>query len=297
MKSNGKSLENIQLYPSDSFKIANDALTKKLFEMCLDGKETAEIEIVESHTKNIKVFVKISNFSDLKIVLYEFDWAVFDACISERIAENDYTTAAIIARQLGASHTPTKDLQNAILDSLEKFAAIRIVANFDELKKFYESPVGHYQFRGYLLPTESLEMSVNGQDAALIHFMSKGVIFTTADMKNQIITCDPKFSNPPIRMTPRAISINHFLLRRVSEMKGTADASKRNKRIKPLRHTILFESLFKACGMENANRQVKQNARDITEKILNYYVAQNFIKDYTFETGKAGKTRAINFIL
>lgn len=297
MKDTTEKLKNIQLYPADSFKIANDALTKKLFEMCIDAKENAEVEIVDSRAKDVKTSIKISNYSDLKFSLNEFDWAVFDAAISERIADNGYTTAAIIARKLGASHTPTKALQDAIIASLEKFAAIRIVADFDAIKKMYESPIGHFKFRGYLLPTESLEMSVNGQDAALIHFISKGVVLATAEMKDQIITCDAVLLSPPVNMTPRAIAINHFLLRRIKEMKGTADAAKHNKRVKPLRHTILLESLYRACGLDNAKNFQKQDARATIETILNYYVEKDFIKGYEFETGRNRKVRAINFIL
>lgn len=130
MKGTKNSLQNIQLYPSDSFKIATDNLTRKLFEMCFDEKESLDIEIIESNYKHIKINVQISNFSDLKIKLGELDWAVFNTVISERNINNEYTTAAIIARKLGASYTPTKDIQNAIICSLEKFAVIRIAADF-----------------------------------------------------------------------------------------------------------------------------------------------------------------------
>lgn len=225
--------------------------------------------------------------------MWEFDWAVFDAVISERIAGNEYTTTAIIARKLGASHTPTKAIRDAILDSLEKFAVIRIVADLDDIKKFYESPIGHFKFRGYILASESLEMTANGQQADLIHFISKGVLFATSDMKNQILTCDQSLLEPPVRATPRSIAINHFFLRRILEMKGSANAAKSNKRIRPLHNIILFDSLYRACGLKSANLIQKQHAREIAEKILNFFVKKNFIKSYSLESGKAGKARAI----
>ena len=139
-------------------------------------------------------------------------------------------------------------------------------------------------------------MSVNGQGASLIHFLSKGMVFIS-EMKDQIITTKQEFFQPPIRMTTRSIAINHFLLRRINEMKGTLEASKTNKRIKPLRHTILLDSLYKACDLENASKEQKQNARTIIESILNYYIEKNFIEGYEFEIGRAGKVRAIHFKL
>ena len=286
-------LENVQLYPSDSFKIVIDNLTRKLFEMCLDSNETAEIELVESNLKKIKINIKISNLSGSKITMWEFDWAVFDAVISERIAGNEYTTAAIIARKLGASHTPTKAIRDAIIDSLEKFAVIRIVADLDDIKKFYESPIGHFKFRGYVLASELLAMKVNGQNAALINFLSKGVLFATSDMKNQILTCDQSLLEPPVRMTTRSISINHFFLRRILEMKGSAKVSKYNKRIRPLHNIILFDSLYRACGLKDLSTRQKQQTRETAEKILDFFVKKNFIKSYSVETGKTGKARAI----
>lgn len=288
-------LKNVQLYPSDTFKIVIDNLTRQLFDMCIASGDKIGVELLESNVKHVKSKITISNISALKVQFGEFDWAVLDAITSERIENSDdYTTAAIICRKLGASHTPTKELQAAVVDTLEKFAVIRITANMEDTKKFYDTTTkdGSYTFRGYLLPTESLEMSVNGQEATLIHFLRRGVIWGVAEMKDQIITCSAELFQPPIRMTPRSIAITHFLLRRILEMKGTLEASKSNKRVKPLRHTILFDSLYDACDI--VGNIAKQHARSIATDILTCFVEKNFIKGYSFEKGKAGKTRAIN---
>lgn len=291
-------LKNVQLYPSDTFKIVADNLARKLFEMDIVSGAKIDFELLEIGSKKIKSKVTISNGTILNVHFWEFDWAVFDAIISLRISENDeYTTAAIICRKLGASHTPTKELQKAVIESLEKFAAVRVVINMENTKKIYDSPIDEYEFRGYFLASESLTMSVNGQSASLIHFLSKGMAYFTAEMKDQIITTKQEYFNPPIRMTMRSIAINHFLLRRINEMKGTLDVSKTNKRIKPLRHTILLDSLYKACELENAAKFQKQDARQTVVTILNYYIEKDFIKGYEFETGRAGKIRAIHFEL
>ena len=287
-------IPNIQLYPTDNFKIAIDNLTRKAFELCFDGKQDVDFDITESHSKNIKSNVKISNLNSLKINFNEFDWAVFDACISEFISGNEYTTAAIIRRHFGGVSKNITTLDQDIIGSLEKLACIRITIDMSDCKKIYDSPFGTLVFRGYLLPTESLEISVNGQLATAIHFLKKGPVFAAAELKNQILTCPAELLQAPVRVTSRSIAINHFLLRRILEMKGSVDASKSNKRVKPLRHTILFDSLYKACGLDNANRKQKNNAREIAEKILNYFVEQALIKAYSIETGKAGKARTIN---
>lgn len=284
---------NIQVYPAKNFKVAIDNLTRQMFEMCIDGKDEISFELVESHLKNIKSSIKISNLNTLSVKFTEFEYAVFNSTITERIAENAYTTAAILCRHLGSWHTPSTEIQQAVIDSLDKLAAIRIIANLDGTQKFYTSPIGDFEFRGYLLPSESLKMSINGQPSSLIHFLSKGPVFAIAEMKDQIITCPAELMQVPVRTTTRTIAINHFLLRRILEIKGSAETSKINKRVKPLRHTILFDSLFKACDING--KRAKQQAREIADIILNFFVEKNLIKNFSYELGNSGKFRAINF--
>ena len=308
-----KNLANIQLYPSDNFKIAIDNLTRKAFELCIDGGEKLTAEITESRAKNIKSAITISNLEKLKIKFDEFHWAVFDACLSEIRAGNEYTTLAVLRRKLGGTankkylkdenskkNSPVNlNLDTDIKNAIEELAMVRIVVDMEDTKKFYDSPTksGIYKFNGYILPSESLEMSVNGQDATLYHFTSKSILFATSEMKDQVITCDNELFQPPVRMTRRTVAINHFLLRRILEMKGNAEISKTNKRVIPLRHTILTDTLYRACGLDNANKRTKQEARQTAEKFLNYFGEQKLIKGYSIETDRGGKARAINIEL
>lgn len=294
MTTSNNNLPNIQVYPAKNFKVAIDNLTRQMFEMCIDGKEEISLDLLESHLKNIKSSVKISNLNSLAVKFTEFEYAVFNSTISERIADNEYTTAAILARHFGAWQKPSADIQQAIIDSLDKLAAIRIVANLDGTQKFYTSPIGDFEFRGYLLSSESLSMSINGQPSSLIHFLSKGPVFAIAEMKDQIITCPQELMQAPVRTTVRTIAINHFLLRRILEIKGSAETSKTNKRVKPLRHTILFDSIYKACDI--SGKRAKQQAREIANIILKFFVDKNLIKNYSFEIGNGGKIRAINLV-
>lgn len=286
-----RTLKNIQIYPAKNFKVAIDNLTRQMFQMCIDGEDELSLELVESHIKNVKSYIKISNLNSLSVKFTEFEYAVFNSTISERIANNDYTTAAILCRHLGCWQKPGAKIQQAVIDSLDKLACIRIIANLDGTQKFYTSPIGEFEFRGYLLPSESLKMSVNGQPSTLIHFLSKGPVFAIADMKDQIITCSSALMQAPVRTTPRTIAINHFFLRRILEMKGSAETSKSNKRVKPLRHNILFNSLFKACDI--SEKRAKQQAREIADIILKFFVEQNFIKNFSFESEKFGKIRSV----
>lgn len=298
---NDSLLKNVQLYPSDNFKLTIDNLTRTALEMCIDGENKVDLSLSESRIKNLKSEIKITNLDKIKVKFDEFHWAVFDACSSIIRDGNDYTTLAILRRKLGGSRNKNSredlhldtDIQNAI----EELAMIRIAIDMRATEKFYDSPFdGEYKFNGYILPNESLEMSVNGQAATLLHFNRQSILVVTSDMKDQVITTDQELFQPPIRMTRRSIAIHHFLLRRINEMIGSLDASK-TKRVKPLRHTILLDSLYKACGLENATKIEKQRSRDIAVKILNFFIEKDLIKGYSLESNKTGKIRAINFDL
>lgn len=299
---NDSLLKNVQLYPSDNFKITIDNLTRTALEMCIDGENKVDLSLSESRSKNLKSEIKITNLDKIKVKFDEFHWAVFDACSSIIRDGNDYTTLAILRRKLGGSRNKNSredlhldtDIQNAI----EELAMIRIAIDMKATEKFYDSPFdGEYKFNGYILPNESLEMSVNGQPATLLHFNRQSILVVTSDMKNQVITTDQELFQPPIRMTRRSIAIHHFLLRRINEMIGSLEASKTNKRVKPLRHTILLDSFYKACGLEKSSLIQKQRAREIAVKILHFFIEKELIKGFSLESSKNGKVRAIHFVL
>jgi hypothetical protein len=296
-------LKNIQLYPTEHFNINIDNLTRSILESKIDGNGKLDIKLLESRSKHIKSDITVSNLDKINVKFDEFHWAVLDACGSIIRDGYEYTTLAILRRKLGgaANKNSREDLHldTDIKTAIEELAMIRISVDMQNTEKIYDSPLesGKYKFNGYLLPNESLEMSVNGQPATIYHFNRQSILVVTSEMKDQVITSNQEFFQPPIRMTRRSIAIHHFLLRRVNEMKGSLEASKTNKRVTPLRHTILLDSFYKACGLEDASRQIKQNARDIAVKILDFFKEKALIKGYTLETSERGKARAIHFEL
>lgn len=286
----------IQLVPVQDFKISIDALSDKTFDEDLNARTIKKGEVTESRRKNIVSPYKIINVSQSGIRLTEFDRAVRNACIAEQIAGNEYTTAERIYRRLGGSYFCTDDMRKAIMDSVKRLACVRIEIEMKTAQeKFgYGKDMGISTFCGYLLPSETLEVKINGQPVkSAIHFLNKGMTFGIADMKDQIITCDQNLLAAPIRHSERGIALNHFLVRRTLEIKGSHEAHKANPRIQPLRKTILFETMLKKCGMENADRDTRFKVKKITEKILNFLVDNGALKSYAFETVGGGKIRSI----
>ena len=289
-------MSNIQLYSSKNFKITIDYLSDEAFYIDLNANEVKSGEIVESRRKNIVSGYTITNVTNSIIQLTEFDRAVLNACISEQAAGNEFTTPERLFHWLGGGKNLTSDMRKAIMDSIERLASVRIEANMETVQKKigYGKDTGISTFRNYLMPTESLEVKINGQVIkSAIHFLKKGIIFGIADMKNQIISCDQNLLAAPVRKSERGIALNHYLARRTLEIKGSHDAHKSNPHIRPLRNSISFENLLKKCGMENASLRQKQQVKETVEKILSYEVELGVIKSFAFEFADRGKIRSI----
>ena len=289
-------IPNFQIIPSNNFKITIDYLSNEALDTELDAKEVKSGEVIESRRRKIVSSYKIYNVTDSIIQLSEFDRAVLDACITEQLADNEYSTPERIYHWLGGGHILTKEMRKAIVDSLERLASVRIEIDMETAKEKigYGADRGKSTFKGYLMPTEYLEVKINGQLVkSAIHFLKRGVIFAVADAKNQIITCDQKLLEAPIRHSERGIALNHYIVRRTLEIRGSHEASKSNKHISPLRKVILFETMLKKCGLENATRDQRSKARKIVEKILDYEIELGVIKSYAFEFVGGGKVRSI----
>lgn len=289
-------IPNFQIIPSNNFKITIDYLSNEALDTELGAKEVKSGEVIESRRRKIVSSYKIYNVTDSIIQLSEFDRAVLDACITEQLADNEYTTPERIYRWLGGSYNLGDEMRKAIVDSLERLASVRIEIDMETAKEKigYGADRGKSTFKGYLMPTEYLEVKINGQLVkSAIHFLKRGVIFAVADAKNQIITCDQKLLEAPIRHSERGIALNHYIVRRTLEIRGSHEASKSNKHISPLRKVILFETMLKKCGLENATRDQRSKARKIVEKILDYEIELGVIKSYAFEFVGGGKVRSI----
>lgn len=285
-------ITNVKVIPSKNFKITVDALSHQIFKVTLKGKEKKDGTVFESRKKGVVSEFRIFNLTSKDITLSEFDRAILNASIAEQLSGNEYTTPEIIYHHLGGGHNLGKEIKNAIMESLENLAAIRIHINMADAQK--KLGYGEHReksiFTGYLLPTETLAVKVNGQTTTAIRFLRRGIIFSVSDMKNQILTCDKKLLEAPIRHTERGIALNHYLLRRISEIIGSHNP---DSKASPLKNTITFEDLYKNCNLENLNRKQQSNVKNLVTTILEFFVEQKLINRFKFDIRKRGKIHGI----
>ena len=246
------------------------------------------------------------------IQLTEFDRAVFNICISEQAEGKKFTTAKTIFHKLGGGRDLTPTMKRAIMESVEKLAGVRIIIDSTNAieKRIVKdggktkNKDGKFILKGYLLPTESVELTLNGQEVEVIGFLKsdvtdkikKGVIYTNAENHDQIISCTQDLLQAPVNSNPRNIALNHYLLRRSLSIKGSNLLAESNKHVKPLCKVITFEDLYKHCGFDGDKKIDRQHARETTEKILKFLVENDVIKNFEF-TKKDGKFYSIEIFL
>ena len=300
----------LQPYNSDNFKITIDYLSGKIFNDVIPANKTIQGTILESRKKNIVSDFWVINLTGKDIQLTEFDRAVFNICISEQAEGKKFTTAKTIFHKLGGGRDLTPTMKRAIMESVEKLAGVRVIIDSTNAieKRIVKdggkvkNKDGKFIFKGYLLPTESVELTLNGQEVEVIGFLKsdvtdkikKGVIYTNAENHDQIISCTQDLLQAPVNSNPRNIALNHYLLRRSLSIKGSNELAEKNKHVKPLCKVILIDDMMEHCGLAEYDKYQQNKILKTTKKILDFLIERNVISNYQFETVKnTGKIRSI----
>ena len=111
-------------------------------------------------------------------------------------------------------------------------------------------------------------------------------------MKNQIQLREKILLQPALRTSHLTIQLTSYLFERISNIKGSR--KQKNKRVTKLHKIITFEKIFYHCGLSAATKRQQQQARENIEKILNFFVEQGFIKQWSFQK-KHNKFYSIHF--
>lgn len=250
---------------------------------------TKSVELYDSRKRNLTNQVNFSVNSPNITRLTEFDYAVLDACINEKKHGNTFTTVRRIFHILGGGHILYPQMREAILNSLERLAGVRLhicidknamkkgVIPKDQQVRFREKD-DNFVFNGYLLPTESASATINGKTVDAIHLLSGGALLNNASARNQFATADPTLLKPPVRCTENTVAINHFLLRRSKEIIGSNAPSR--KHVKKLQKIITFADMYERIGITDGTRKQKFDARNTALKILDFFVENGVITSY-----------------
>ena len=200
------------------------------------------------------------------------------------------TPAQIVRHMTGSEQVNVWPELKPIIDKLMKTL---VTINLEPLKKLNPRRKDSYSKRfkepkykkylkitGTLLPAQYLESKVNGQETITIEMLTESPLMKVAEFKRQTVTYDKApLKIPGKRDTLRQTVIKNCLLRRINL---TAPS-----RQKPMNRSIRFETLLTECGLADATKRQKQEARNAVIALLEHFKAEGVMRD--FEIVKSGQ--------
>ena len=187
-----------------------------------------------------------------------------------------------------------KEQYAAIKAAIDKLGFTRIEIDIMPLINAYPKYAANYKGNrdrdrariiGCLLPMKYLETEVNGQKILVVKLLDESPLMTYAKIKKQVLTYDiTPLAIAAQNNTPQVITIKNYLLRRIKLIN------------RGLSSTILFETLFRNCGLADATSKQKWDARKEIETTLNSFKADGVIKNFEFEK-QGGGYRSIKITL
>ena len=168
----------------------------------------------------------------------------------------------------------------AIKRAIDKLGFTQITVKLEPLLESYPKYKARCRVKegkivGALLPLKYMTAKVNGQEVLAVKLLDESPLMTVAKIKNQILPYDAT----PLAIlgqhnTPRVIVLKNWLLRRIELMKRKHGA---------LSTSILFDTLYAECGLANAGKVAKHNARKTITEILSAFRAEGVIRDFEIE--------------
>lgn len=164
----------------------------------------------------------------------------------------------------------------AIKGAIDKLAFTRITVDLAPLLKAYPNYKKRYtgkaELVSTLLPARYIEAEINGQKTLAVELLGESPLMTIAKIKKQVLTYDATpLAVPNQHQTENVMTIDNYLLRRVHLIKRGVNPS------------ILLETIYRNCGLADATRWQKQDARKIIADTLNHFKSESVIKNFEFE--------------
>lgn len=238
----------------------------------------------------------------------------YDSCVHNSVitlweAGNDTITAEMVARAM-ANKTESEKIspqqQGAITKSLDKMRGIHVLANLsEEMQKrkvtINGEPVTEFVLDSYLLLMEKVKVTAGGTTKTAYHIVKEPVLLTYSKMTGQLLTVKAglmdikkisggKISGVSIANTETRQPIKEYLLRRIEVMKYARRQKHGNQS-----NRILFDTLYRETGNDNASRTEQNRIRDYAYQVLDYWTAAGYITGYTVVT-EGKKIRGIDVL-
>lgn len=210
--------------------------------------------------------------------LTPYDKRVYVAAANLYDVGNTVITLRQIHNAMGNTGKPAPNQRKKISQSIEKMSAARIRIDNTQEAGTYRYP--RFVYKGQLLPSEGVEMIVNGNIVEeAIHMLREPPVMAFAKGRAQITTLPLKLLQSPLNKTEMNMAIEDYLLNRVSRIcRGNGQPR------------ILYETVCVSAGITDKKQKARVPER--VEKIMAHWLACNFIT--SFSADEKGVTVTVN---
>ena len=252
-------------------------------------KKTPVYDVVTVGLEDLKNYgVEIKGRRELT----QYDWEIHDAIMTLFKAGNEFITSSmifdLISGKDGATLNPKQ--QEHITNSITKlmYTVVKIDAS-EEAKKFNKG-VSEFVYDGNLVPAERVTVTLNGTTTETIHPFRTPPLGDYSERLSQIARIDVKYLNTPVNKNEKTIVLQGFLFRRISAIKRNPHFSR----------VITYESIYDVVDLSDIKSRAslnnkKNDIRNTTKKILDFWVETGFIVSYTenLKSGGRGQIESI----
>ena len=275
----------------DYFTMLNTKASNFLFD-CDPEHDFLEERIIDVGGKGKKVLVSLQSFVSvaeqlLPATLTPYDGEVMNGiCTLLENGQYCFTDSQVYEAFTGKT-TKNKTSLEKVNKSIQKMRHTDINLNWAaharqkglDLPDDFTCVVGRY-----LLPVDYYDFSLNGQSVKGYKLIQIPALYEYAKAVKQLQTINNrKLLDVGVSNTEDMVTIKNYLLRRIGGIKNPHSK---------LPNTIVFETVFKACGMDLSRTEKSRKIKAIYT-MLDSWKKQGYIKAYKKRTGKKNEAEAV----
>lgn len=290
VETNAASILSVQAIRPKNYVMQLDAVSNHL--AVLSGQ--TQLTVGRRDSQPVTATVTLDMPDHMKIegghALSTYDKSIINAVTSLIESGNFVFTIPMLYHAMTGRQNPTIDdsLAEEITSKLEKMRRMILSIDLTEESEAYPFltdngetlDVSDLSIEGYLLPLNKVSGVVNGKKAELYQIIQHPPLYTYSKMKRQLASVNISLLGAPVNNNATTIPLKTYLLQRIELMK--------NKKNNIISKTILYESVYKELGAQNADKTRKMRIRNYACTILAYFTDQKYIKGYSeFKQGRS----------
>lgn len=290
LRLDGSPLLTTQSIRPENYIMQIDAITNQLATL---GEQTS-VHVGRKGNQPLTTTVTLDMPDHMKIegghVLSVYDKSIINGVTSLMESGNTVFSIPMLYHAMTGKQNPTVDeqLYEELSSKLEKMRRMMLsiditeesVLNRNDGTNGEQTTIEDMKVEGYLLPLNRVSGIVNGKRAELYQIIQHPPLYSYSKMKRQLASVRISLLDAPVNNNSTTIPLKTYLLQRIEMMK--------NKRNKITSETILYDSIYRELGAQDANKTKKMRIRSYTGAILGHFVERGYINGYSeFKRGRS----------